>query len=89
MSQPIKNKQDPSTAGGGSRFTRTGIVLMFLSGVLWFSLFAIPFLPFTAGEKALLAAAIFVGVQISWWLGAALAGPRVIRKAKEWLRRSK
>lgn len=89
MSEPTKDEQDCSVTGIAGRYTRIGVALILLSGILWFSLFAIPFLPFTTGEKALLAGAIFIGVQIAWWIGAALAGPRVVRKVKGWMRRSK
>lgn len=65
---------------------KIGIGLILVSGVLWFSLFAIPFLPLTVGQKAALAGAVFVGVQIAWWSGAALAGPQTV--AKLWRRRT-
>jgi hypothetical protein len=61
---------------------RFGVALILLSGVLWFSLFAIPFLPLTVGQKAALAGADFVGVQIAWWAGAALAGPQFVARLK-------
>ena len=68
---------------------RAGIVLILISGVLWFSLFAIPFLPLTVGQKTALAGGVFVGVQIAWWSGAALAGPRVVGKIKGLWKRKK
>ena len=68
---------------------RIGIALILISGVLWFSLFAIPFLPLTVVEKSMLAGAMFVGVQIAWWSGAALAGPTVAGRITQWFRRSK
>lgn len=89
MSQPNMDQQDYPSTRVSRRYTRTGIALILLSGVLWFSLFAIPFLPFTTGNKALLAGAIFIGVQIAWWIGAALAGPRVVSKVTGWMRRGK
>lgn len=61
-----------------------GIVLILLSGVLWFSLFAIPFLPLTVGQRAALAGTAFVGVQIAWWCGAALAGPQTVARLWPW-----
>ncbi|MEM7011765.1 MAG: transporter suffix domain-containing protein [Verrucomicrobiota bacterium] len=63
---------------------RIGIVLIVLSCVLWFSLFAIPFLPLTVAQKTGVGAAVFVAVQIAWWSGAALTGPGVVRKMKAW-----
>ncbi|MBT4866002.1 MAG: transporter suffix domain-containing protein [Planctomycetaceae bacterium] len=68
---------------------RIGIGLILLSGVLWFSLFAIPFLPMTVGQKAALAGAFFVGVQIAWWSGAALAGPQTVSRLTSWFRKRK
>lgn len=68
---------------------RLGVALILVSGVLWFSLFAIPFLPLTVGEKTGLGAAVFAGVQIAWWSGAALAGPAVVQKLTGWFRRSR
>ena len=68
----------------GSIATRIGIALILLSGILWFSLFAIPFLPLTLGQKAALAGADFVGVQIAWWTGAALVGPQTVARLKSW-----
>ncbi len=68
---------------------RLGVGLILVSGVLWFSLFAIPFLSLTVGQKTGLGAAVFAGVQIAWWSGAALAGPAVVRKLTGWFRRSK
>ena len=75
-------------AAGGTA-AKIGVGLILLSGVLWFSLFAIPFLPLTIGQKAALAGADFVGVQIAWWVGAALAGPELVAKLKSWFKRRK
>ncbi len=73
----------------GRTAARIGIVLILLSGVLWFSLFAIPFLPLTVGQKAALAGAVFVGVQIAWWSGAALVGPQTVARLWSWCGRRK
>lgn len=83
--------RDHSTREPGRRALagRVGIVLILLSGVLWFSLFAIPFLPLTIGQKAALAGADFVGVQIAWWAGAALAGPQLVARLKSRFGRKK
>lgn len=67
-----RNSAGPSSV---SRSSRCGVALILLSGALWFSLFAIPFLPLTVGQKAAIAGADFVAVQIAWWVGAALSGP--------------
>ena len=86
-------RSDPKANPGHTRNAqlrnRTGMVLILLSGVLWFSLFAIPFLPMTVGQRAVLAGAVFVGVQIAWWSGAALAGPQLVAKFWPWRRARK
>ncbi len=77
---------EPSSVSRSSRF---GVALILLSGVLWFSLFAIPFLPLTVSQKAALAGADFVAVQIAWWIGAAMAGPKLVAKLTAHFRRGK
>ena len=69
--------------------TRFGGILILISGVLWFSLFAIPFLPLPGSRKVMLAGAVFVGVQLTWRSGAALVGPRVIQKLAGWFRNAR
>ncbi len=81
--RPLPGRDKDSTAA------RIGIALILLSGLLWFSLFAIPFLPLTVGQKAALAGADFVGVQIAWWTGAALAGPQTVARLWSWCGRRK
>jgi hypothetical protein len=68
---------------------KIGVILIILSGVLWFSLFAIPFLPLTLSQKAAIAGADFVAVQIAWWIGAALAGPKLVARLRSRFRRQK
>jgi hypothetical protein len=68
---------------------RIGIALILLSGAMWFSLYAIPFLPLTVASRTALAAAVFVGVQFAWWGGAALAGPQTVTRLRSWFRRRK
>ena len=68
---------------------RLGIALILLSGVFWFSIFAVPFLPLTVAQKTALGGGLFVAVQIAWWSGAALAGPAVVGKITDRFRRSK
>lgn len=68
---------------------RIGVVLIVASGILWFSLFVIPFLPLTLAQKTVLGVAIFAGVQVAWWGGVALAGPGVVKKLTAWYQRSK
>jgi len=84
-------RSDRLLRGGdkGRTAARIGIGLILLSGMLWFSLFAIPFLPLTVGQKAALAGADFVGVQIAWWTGAALVGPQTVARPTSWCGRRK
>ena len=76
-------------ASRSKAIARIGIVLILLSGLLWFSLFAIPFLPLTVVQKATLAGGVFVGVQVAWWSGAAMAGPQAVAKLKSWRKKGR
>ncbi|NQV28607.1 MAG: transporter suffix domain-containing protein [Rhodopirellula sp.] len=88
---PSDQRDGRKVAKQGVRGTtaKTGIALILLSGVLWFSLFAIPFLPLTIGQKAAIAGADFVAVQIAWWIGAALAGSELVTRLKSRFKRKK
>ncbi len=86
VAEPTRSEVPQQSSG---RYARIGIGLILLSGVFWFSLFAIPFTPLSTTNKALLGGTLFVGVQIAWWSGAALAGPRVVSKLTGWVRRKK
>ena len=78
-----EKKESVSNVGSRSRtMTGVGIGLILLSGILWFSLFAIPFLPLSLGTKTVVGAVVFAGVQITWWTGAAFVGPASLRKIK-------
>lgn len=57
-----------------------GIGLMLLSGVFWFALVAVPFLPLSVAQKSGAGAAMFIATQAAWWIGAAVAGPATIRR---------
>ena len=86
-SDPASPNGSPDDMSRGKRAARIGVGLILLSGCFWFSLFAIPFLPLTVGQKASLAGVDFVAVQIAWWTGAALAGPQVVARLKFWRRK--
>lgn len=66
---------------------RLGIALILLSGVFWFSLLAVPFLPLNVAQKSALGFGLFVGVQVAWWVGAAIAGPTAVGQLMSWVRR--
>ena len=73
-------------AKSSNRWARLGIILILLSGVLWAPLPVIPFLSLGTGQKVVLASVLFTGVQIAWWVGAGLAGPKAVRAIRGWLR---
>ncbi len=66
---------------------KLGIALILCSGVLWAPLPVIPFLSMATSHKAVLAGILFVGVQITWWIGAALAGPEAVRAIRNRIRK--
>ena len=69
--------------------TRPGLVLIGVSGILWSSLFAIPFLYVSGGWKMVLAAVIFAVVQIAWWSGTAVAGRESMKAITSWCRNAR
>ena len=74
-----------SNASPGSNTIRViGVGLMLLSGVFFFVMLAVPLLSLSVGNKTLLAGALFVCVQTSWWVGVAMVGPAAIAKVKTW-----
>lgn len=87
--QDTQGDRPPGRRAKGSMIARIGMLLMLLSMILWFSLFAILYLPLTIGQKAALAGADFVAVQIAWWTGAALVGPQTVARIRSWFRRKK
>ena len=56
------------------------IALVLLSGVFWFSMLAVPFvpLPLTAWQKGALGLSLFIAAEIAFWAGALLVGKEVI-----------
>lgn len=78
--KPASDDQMGRPAKPGS--SRLGIVLIIVSGVLWLSLFVIPFLQLTPGQKTAVGVGVFVAVQVTWWTGVSLSGPAVMRNLK-------
>ncbi len=68
---------------------RLGVCLILLSGVCFFSMLSVPFLSISDGQKAMLGGGLFVGMQITWWAGAACVGPAAVKKLSAWFKRSK
>jgi hypothetical protein len=50
---------------------------------------SIPFFPIADGQKAILGGSLFVGMQITWWVGAACIGPAAVKKMSSWFKRPK
>ena len=72
-----------------SKVVVIGIVLMGLSAALWVALLIIPFLPIPVGVKALIAGSQVIVAEVTFWLGAALAGPDTARRMRSWWRVSR
>ncbi|MCG8601251.1 MAG: hypothetical protein MI807_14005 [Verrucomicrobiales bacterium] len=68
---------------------RLGVGLILLSGVCFFTMLSVPFFPLGDGQKAMLGGGLFIGMQISWWVGAACVGPAAVKKMSSWFKRSK
>lgn len=66
---------------------KLGVFLILLSGVFFFSMLSVPWLPISGGYKVILAGGLFAGVQVAWWVGAALVGPAAIATVMNWLKR--
>ncbi|MGI9517170.1 MAG: hypothetical protein ACR2NP_09000 [Pirellulaceae bacterium] len=76
--KPPADGMEKNTKAPLSGWGKLGIALILLSGVFFFSMFAVPWLPISGSQKVILGGALFAGVQIAWWTGAALAGPTVV-----------
>ncbi len=87
IEQTDKNVLDSPVSRSGW-MNRLGIILILLSGVFFFSMFAVPWVPVSSGQKVFLAGGLFVGVQIAWWSGAALSGPAVVGVIRGWFKGS-
>ena len=67
----------------------TGIALILLSGVFFFSMLSVPWWPIATAHKAIVGGFLFAGVQIAWWVGAALTGPALIQSVRSRFPRKK
>ncbi len=65
-----------------TRVEKIALVLVVLSCVLYLGLLAVPFLTLTAVAKASVAAGLFVAAEGTFWLGALIAGPAVMRRSR-------
>ena len=55
-----------------------------MSGVFFLAMFAVPFLSVSVTNRTVIVGALFVCVQVSWWVGVALVGPSAVSKLKGW-----
>ncbi|KJE27298.1 hypothetical protein LG52_1223 [Geobacillus kaustophilus] len=63
---------------------RIGIVLIIASFVVWLIPPIVPFLPFSAAVKALIATVAIVAAKIMFWIGALLVGKEAAAKLKKY-----
>lgn len=68
---------------------RIGVILILLSGVCFFTMLSVPFFPIRDGQKAILGGGLFVGMQVTWWAGAACVGPATVKKMGAWFKSAK
>ena len=76
-----------ATKPHSKRLVRWGVGLILFSGVLFLFVPLVPFLPLGTGAKFVLAGVIYAFVQVTWWGGAALAGPETTRQISSWFKR--
>ena len=89
MTEPDKTQPDSTTEAPARPLfrVRLGITLMVVSCVIWLFLLVVPFLPLSVAQKSALGGSVFVGVQVAWWGGAAIAGPTAVVRLIAWARR--
>ena len=66
-------------------WTRFGVGLIVVSMLLWVPLPVLPFLSVDGTTKVSVAGGLVVGAEVTFWLGAALAGPAAARRMRSWL----
>ena len=71
---PHVGSADERVKSAGMR--NLGIGLILLSGVCFFVMLSIPWMPLSVTQKAMLGGGLFVTVQVSWWVGAAITRSR-------------
>ena len=65
------------------RWMRLGLGILAISLLFWALLPAIPFLPLSTGKKAAAGGFVFVIAEVTFWLGAVLAGKEVVQKYQD------
>jgi len=66
-----------------SRIAKLGILLTIASVIPWLLLLVLPFLPLSLTERAITAAGLLVLAEVMFWVGAALAGHKVVRRFRQ------
>ncbi|MEI6577733.1 MAG: transporter suffix domain-containing protein [Bacteroidota bacterium] len=64
---------------------RFGIILILMSGIFFGLIFAVPFLPYTIGQKGIITTVLVVCGEIAWWVGVVILGKEVVAKYKKFL----
>ena len=66
-----------------SRIAKLGILLTIASVLPWLLLLVLPFLPLSLTERAIAAAGLLVFAEVMFWVGAVLAGHKVVRRFRQ------
>lgn len=67
---------------------RAGWALMLGSMGFWALVLVVPFLPYSNGARVTAVGALLVLTEITFWVGALMAGPDAARRIKTWWRGS-
>lgn len=64
---------------------KLGVILLIVSFLPWLSAFAVPWMPLTLAQKAILTPALFVIGELLFWCGVLLVGKEVADRYRRWL----
>ncbi|MGK0485633.1 MAG: hypothetical protein ACJAYI_001141 [Myxococcota bacterium] len=70
------------------KIVQAGWALMVGSMGFWALVLVVPFLPYSNGERVTAVGALLVLAEITFWVGALMAGPDAARRMKTWWRGS-
>jgi predicted permease len=88
MNSELDTTDDASPEPAGRRRLRKrakiGIVLIILSFLIWFAIFAVPFLPYSGRVKWIVGVVLVICCYSSWFLGLFLAGREVAAPIMAW-----
>ncbi len=65
--------------------TISGIVLIASSIILFLAIFVISFLTIPLAKKGMIVSGLFIGGEITWWLGVILLGKQMYTKYKKYM----